>query len=263
MRRATLHCGYSVNGDLTSSDPTYSLNKSAVGFGHVQLGSASPVTLTLPFTTGTSGLSGVKVFTSGGQNLDFTSGVDTTCNSSTGSSTPCSVEVQFLPTAPGLRTGAVVLYDTSLNPILTLPLYGWSDSPVAALAPNTGSVINTGGLATTNPYELALDGAGNMYVGDYSGKNVTKIPTGGGSASVVNLGTPGGTALQNITGVALDGAGNLFVGDHQNSRILVMTPGGVVSVLSINGLSPALGSRRHRSSMGPATSTLQTSPTAG
>lgn len=231
-----------VNGDLTSSDPTYSLNKTAVGFGHVQLGSASPVTLTLPFTTGgSSGLGGVKVFTSGVQNLDFTAGTGTTCNSSTGSSTPCSVEVQFLPTAPGLRTGAVVLYDTSLNPILTVPLYGWSDSPIAALAPNTGSVISTGGLVTSNPYELALDGAGNMYVGDYTGKNVTKIPAGGGSASVVNFGTPGGTALQNITGVAIDGAGNLFVGDHQNSRILVVTPGGVVSVLSINGLSPALG----------------------
>src|ERR1700678_4534909 len=56
-----------------------------------------------------------------------------------------------------------------------------------------------------------------------------------------NLGTPGGIAIQNLTGMAVDGAGNLYIGDHQNSRILVVTPGGVVSVLSITGLSPALG----------------------
>jgi DNA-binding beta-propeller fold protein YncE len=231
-----------VNADLVPGDQTYSLNKSVVEFGHVQLGSTTAVTLTLPFTTDfSSGLGGVKVFTQGTQSLDFTSGSGTTCNSSTGASTSCSVQVNFLPTKAGLRNGAVVLYDTSLNPILTLPLYGWGDAPLAALSPNTGSVISTGSLVTSNPYQVALDGAGNIYIGDYTGKNVTKIPTGGGAASLVSLGTPGSIALQNITGVAIDGAGNLYIGDHQNNRILVMTPGGVVSVLSITGLSPALG----------------------
>ena len=230
-----------VNGDLTSSDPTYSLNQSAVGFGHVQLGSGSPVTLTLPFTTGAVGLGGVKVLTLGTPNLDFTSGAGTTCTSATGASTFCSVEISFLPTAPGRRKGAVVLLDSSLQPLLTIQLYGFSDAPVAALAPNAGSVLNTGGPVTNNPYEIASDGAGNLYIGDYTGKNVTRVAAGGGSAAVVSLGTPGSISVQNITGVAVDGAGNLFIGDHQNSRILVVTPGGVVSVLTIHGLSPALG----------------------
>ncbi len=223
---------------------TSSLNKSAVGFGHVQLGASGGVTLTLPFTIGfdqTLGTTPVKAFTFGTEGLDFTVGTNT-CVATT-SSAPCSVDIHFLPTAPGLRRGAVVLYDDSSPqvPILTLPLYGFGDAPVAALNPNTGSVINTGTLATANPYELALDGAGNMFVGVYSGSNVTKIPAGGGSASVVSLGTPGGMAVDNITGVALDGAGNLFIGDHQRSRILVVTPGGVVSVLNITGLSSPLG----------------------
>jgi sugar lactone lactonase YvrE len=230
-----------VNGDLGSSDAIYSLNQSVVGFGHVLLGSSTPVTLNLSFTTGQVGLGAVKVFTSGVQNLDFTSGSGTTCSGTTSASTLCTVQVSFLPTAPGLRNGAVVLFDTSLNPILTIPLYGFGDAPIAGLAPNTGSVISSGSLVTSNPYQVALDGAGNLYVGDYTGKNVTKIPAGGGSASVVSLGTPGSIALQDITGVAVDGAGNLFIGDHQNSRILVMTPGGVVSVLSITGLTTALG----------------------
>jgi sugar lactone lactonase YvrE len=80
-----------------------------------------------------------------------------------------------------------------------------------------------------------------MYVSNYNGQNVMKIAAGGGIASVLSLGTPGGTALQHIAGVAVDGAGNLFIGDHENSRILVVTPGGAVSILSINGLSLSLG----------------------
>ena len=231
-----------VNADLGAGDPTYSLNKTAVGLGHVQLGSATAVTLTLPFTTGGSGgLGAVKVLTSGVQGLDFISGATTTCSSTTGASTFCTVQVTFLPTEPGLRRGSVVLFDDTANPILTVPLYGWGDSPLAALSPNTGTVIDAGGLTLSNPYQVALDGAGNIYVGDYTGKNVTRIPAGGGSAAVVPLGTPGSIAVQNITGVAVDGAGNLFIGDHQNSRILVVTPGGVVSILSITGLSPGLG----------------------
>jgi len=149
-----------VNGDLVAGDETYSLNQSAVGFGHITLGSANAVTLTLPFTTGaTGGLGGVTVSTFGTQSLDFTMGPDTTCTSETGASTSCNVEISFLPTAPGLRNGAVTLLDTSLNPILTIALYGYGDSPVAALAPNVGSVISTGSLATSNPYQVALDGS--------------------------------------------------------------------------------------------------------
>lgn len=201
------------------------------------------MTQTLPFTiTGATTLGALKAFTYGTENLDFTVGSGSTCAAGT-TNTTCTVDIQFLPTAVGLRRGAVVLYDDGnpQAPVVTVPLYGFSDAPVAALTPNAGTLINTGGLATSNPFQVALDGAGNIYVGDYTGKNVTKIVAGGGSASVVSLGTPGGTAIQNITGVALDGAGNLFIGDHQNSRILAVTLGGVVSVLSINGLSPALG----------------------
>jgi sugar lactone lactonase YvrE len=233
-----------LDGDSGNADYTSSLNKTAVGFGHITLGSSTPTSLFLSFTVGSplvENLGGAKVLTSGTQGLDFqlVSGANTTCSSSTESGSYCTVEVSFLPTAPGLRKGALVLYDPDSNPVLTVPLYGFGDAPVAALSPNTGAVIGTGGLPLSDPYQVALDGAGNMYVGDYTGKNVTKIPAGGGSATLVSLGTPGSVAVQNITGVAVDGAGNLFIGDHQNSRILVVTPGGVVSVLSITG--PSLG----------------------
>jgi hypothetical protein len=125
-------------------DATYSLNQSVVGFGHVQLGSTNAVTLSMAFTTEQVGLGAVKVLTNGTENLDFTSGPDTICSSATGASTSCSVEVNFLPTAPGLRQGTVVLYDTSLNPLLTLPIYGYGDAPVAALSPPETSTFLIG-----------------------------------------------------------------------------------------------------------------------
>ena len=228
----------------TSDNRAVRLAPSAVGFGHLQFGTASGTTKTLPFTVNiATTLGSVKAFTFGAENLDFTVGADTTCTSGT-TNTTCTVDVQFLPLAPGLRRGAVVLYDNGSpqSPVVTVPLYGFSDAPVAALAPNTAMLINTGGVTTYYPFQLALDGAGNIYVGNYvlSGSNpkVVKVAAGGGSASVVS--TPGVT-LGAICGIALDGAGNLFIGDHAYERIIVVTPGGVASQLAISGLSPTLG----------------------
>jgi sugar lactone lactonase YvrE len=221
-------------------DDSSSLNKMAVGFGHISLGSSTPTSFILSFSVGypVDSLGNVNAFTSGTQNLDFqiVSGPNTTCNGAP-SVTYCTVEVSFLPTAPGLRNGALVLYDPDSNPVLTVPLYGFGDAPVAALAPNTGTVLSTGAVALNFPFQIALDGAGNIYDAN-DGGNLVKIPAGGGSASVVS--PSGYTFGEEVTGVALDGAGNLFVSDHDNSRILVITPGGVASVLSISGLDTAL-----------------------
>ncbi len=228
----------------TGVESSSSLNKTAVGFGHISLGSSTPTSFILSFSVGfpVENLGSVNAFTFGTQNLDFqiVNGANTTCSGAP-SVTYCTVQVSFLPTAPGLRNGSLVLYDPDSNPVFTVPLYGFGDAPVAALSPNMGTVIGTGGLILSNPYQVALDGAGNIYVGDYTGTNVTRIPAGGGSATVVSLGTPGSIAVHNITGVAVDGSGNLFIGDHENSRILVVTPGGVVSALNITGLSQVLG----------------------
>ncbi len=221
-------------------DSSSSLNKTVVGFGHISLGSSTPTSFILNFSVGfpVESLGSVNAFTAGTQNLDFqiVSGANTTCSGAP-SATYCTVQVSFLPTAPGLRNGALVLYDAALNPVLTVPLYGFGDAPIAALSPNTGSLISTGGVPLNFPFQIALDGAGNIYDAN-NGGNLVRIPAGGGSASVVS--PTGYTFGSEVTGVALDGAGNLFVSDHNNNRILVITPGGVVSVLNITGLSPML-----------------------
>jgi len=217
---------------------TASASLTVVSFGHVQFGASTGVTQTIPFNvpSGTTlGNPAYQVYTTGMANLDFTvvpSG--TTCATGT-TNTTCHVNVQFLPTAPGLRRGALVLYDNSVpqNPVLTVPIYAFADAPVAALSPSTASVISTGSATLSFPFQTALDGSGNMYVGNYTGSNVVKVPAGGGIGTVVSTGS---LTLGQVTGVALDGAGNLFIADYTNSRIVVVTPGGVASHLTINGL---------------------------
>lgn len=212
----------------------------AVGFGHLQYGAVSGTTLTLNVMIGSSVTFGsVQAFTQGAPALDFTVAA-TTCVSGTTTNAACTVNIQFLPTAAGFREGTVVLYSnaTPAVPILSIPVYGMADAPLATLSPGTASLISTGEVATETPFQITEDGAGNMYVANYEGNNVLKIPPGGGSATVVSLGEE--LTTSEIAGVALDGAGDLFITDHFDSRIIEVTPGGVASVLSITGLSTGL-----------------------
>ncbi len=183
---------------------------------HVQLGSTSSTSMTLPpVSVGLLGSPPIRVFTFGTENLDFILDSATSCNAGGN----CSVVVQFLPTAPGFRGGAAVIYDDDNMPAFILPLCGIGDAPMTALSPGTTSVIGTGTQTTNNPKQIAIDGAGNMYVGNSTDMDVVQVPTGGGAPSVMNTGL---LTLGNVAGVALDGAGNLFISDNSNSQIVVV-----------------------------------------
>ena len=223
---------------ITSGSEGYSLNKTAVGFGHSNVTTGSTTTLTLPYDLAATVVNSVSILTSGTASTDFTVGSTNTC---TGASiTACSVSVNFRPTAPGLRTGAIVFFNSSGAPIISVPLFGFGDAPMAAVGgTNVASVVSTGGVATANPRQIALDGAGNMYVANYSGSpEVIKIPAGGGTAATIT--TPGVTLGTEIAGIAVDGAGNVYISDYLNNQIVVVTPAGTASVMTINGLSPLL-----------------------
>jgi hypothetical protein len=80
-----------------------------------------------------------------------------------------------------------------------------------------------------NPYGVAVDGAGNVYVGDFGNHSIRKITASGvvstlaGSTSGNTDGT--GTSAKFILprGVAVDGAGNVYVADRHNHRIRKIT----------------------------------------
>jgi uncharacterized protein (TIGR03437 family) len=78
-----------------------------------------------------------------------------------------------------------------------------------------------------NPYGLAVDAAGNLYIADSSNNRIRKV-SGGLIATVAGNGTPGfsgdngpaiGAQLGYPQGVAVDSAGNLYIADAGNNRI--------------------------------------------
>jgi DNA-binding beta-propeller fold protein YncE len=83
----------------------------------------------------------------------------------------------------------------------------------------------------SDPFGLALDGSGNLYIADFGAAQVFELPKG--SSSVIPLN------LQNLTeplGVAVDiKAGNLWVTDGSGNRVNVYPLGSTTPSQSIAG----------------------------
>jgi len=92
-----------------------------------------------------------------------------------------------------------------------------------------------------NPYGLALDGDGNLYVSDVSNHRIRKIGTDGMVTTLAGKrqgfsDRKGTLAMFNHPyGVAVDKSGNVFVADSYNNRIRMITPDGSTSTLAGNG----------------------------
>jgi uncharacterized protein (TIGR03437 family) len=98
------------------------------------------------------------------------------------------------------------------------------------------------------PYGVAVDSAGNLYIGD-SGNNRIRKVSNGVIATVAGNGTFGfsgdngpatSAQLANPYGIAIDSAGNLYIGDSGNSRIRVSAPLPIIKSV-VNAASYATG----------------------
>jgi outer membrane protein OmpA-like peptidoglycan-associated protein len=102
----------------------------------------------------------------------------------------------------------------------------------------------TGTTQFNHPEGIAVDTAGNVYVGDSINHRIRKITpdgttttlTGNGTAGFTDGtgGTTGTTQFRFPFGVALDTAGNLYV-TELNNRIRKITPDGTTTTLTGNG----------------------------
>jgi uncharacterized protein (TIGR03437 family) len=128
-----------------------------------------------------------------------------------------------------------------------------SDGIITTVAGNgTPGFSGDNGPATSAqlylPYGVAVDSAGNLYIGD-SGNNRVRKVSNGVIATVAGNGTfgfsgdngPANSAqLANPYGVAIDSAGNLYIGDSGNSRIRVSAPLPIIKSV-VNAASYATG----------------------
>ena len=123
-------------------------------------------------------------------------------------------------------------------------------STIAGLAGNRGGTDGTGSAARFwGPTGLALDGSGNVYVGDQGNNAIRKVTPAGVVSTLAGLlgffnhgsadGTGSAARFYFPSGVAVDGSGNVYVADKMNNTLRKVTPSGVVSTIA--GLATTAG----------------------
>jgi streptogramin lyase len=138
--------------------------------------------------------------------------------------------------ATGFNTPYGVAVDSAAN-VFVADAYNYTICKVtpagvvttlAGLTGSPGSDDGTGSAARFNePFNVAVDGAGNVYVADEANSTIRKVTPSGVVTTLAGLaGSPGsddgtGSAarFQTPLGVAVDGAGSVYVADTQNSTI--------------------------------------------
>lgn len=97
-----------------------------------------------------------------------------------------------------------------------------------------------GTLATfNNPYGVAIDASGNLYVADFNNHSIRKISPDGKVITIAGNGIAGyvdGAAEESQfrypRDMTIDMSGNVYVVDEGNNRIRVITPSGIVTTIA-------------------------------
>jgi sugar lactone lactonase YvrE len=197
-------------------------------FGSVNIGTPStPLPVVINFYTATT-FGSPAVLTQGATGLDFADAGTGTCKNGTQyyAGQTCTMNVAFTPKFAGTRNGAVVLYDNNGNAIATAYLQGTGVGPQINFLPGIQSTLGSGFY---NPMGVAVDGNGNVFVGDVSNGVVKEILAVNGTIpalpTILSLGS-----FSDPHGVAVDGAGNVYVADPKNNT--------VSEILAVNGSIP-------------------------
>jgi len=88
------------------------------------------------------------------------------------------------------------------------------------IADGTGTAANF-----NNPWHVAVDSSGNVYVGDYNNHRIRKITPAGvvttlaGSSQSFADGPGASAFFYNPQGLAVDSSNNVYVADSNNYRI--------------------------------------------
>ena len=117
---------------------------------------------------------------------------------------------------------------------------------ISTVAGGGSSYPGDGGAATSArflfPYDVGVDGAGNLYIADGPDDRIRAVSTAGIISTVAGNGTvdysgDGGPAVSaafaNPAGVTVDPSGVIYIADADNNAIRALTPVGTRAVLTI------------------------------
>ncbi|MFE6094008.1 RICIN domain-containing protein [Streptomyces massasporeus] len=130
-----------------------------------------------------------------------------------------------------------------------------TDGKISTYAGNgSPGALGDGGPAVSaqlkNPREVAVDGAGDLYIADAGNHRIRKVTVDGKISTFAGTGTAssggdGGLAtaaqVNSPLGVAVDSAGNLYICEHGGHRVRKVTTDGKISTYAGNGSPGALG----------------------
>ena len=173
----------------------------------------------------------------------------------------------------GTVLGRVLIYGTGTGPQITFvpsPAIAVATGPAGALAldsagdlfiaegiqsGNSVAEVPAGGGAAialdptvngkslSHPFDVVVDGAGDLFIADTGNNRVVEVPVGGGAAIAIDP-VVNGAGLYEPVGVAVDAAGDLFVADGWSSepysRVVELPAGGGAGIAFdpvVNGLS--------------------------
>jgi sugar lactone lactonase YvrE len=104
-----------------------------------------------------------------------------------------------------------------------------------------GAAVNA---QLTNPFGIAIDASGNVFISETFGHRIRKVTTDGKIATIAGNGRPGysgdggaasGAQLAAPRSMAFDSRGNLLIADSGNNRVRRISPDGGITTLAGNG----------------------------
>jgi streptogramin lyase len=152
-------------------------------------------------------------------------------------------------------SGNLYVAETAGNRIRRLHLAGPDPAQavnwrVSLLAGDTSAAVGVAGNTNANgnaarfnnPFMVATDRAGNVYVTDVSNEQIRKITPGGEVSALAGSGIygyvdgPGFQAqFEQPFGITVDSAGYVYVGDMNNYRLRRVSPTGMVTTVAGTG----------------------------